>query len=80
MTIWTIIRILPGICLRISDTKKLEQAVTKVTARHITSVTFKLEVTAKAEQIPNICSAIGLFLIIGLVRASLIVDIVYAFP
>ena len=49
MVICTIIRILPGICLRITDTKKFEKAVTKVSATHMTRVTCKDDVTANAE-------------------------------
>jgi hypothetical protein len=58
--------------LRINEIEKLEHAVTAVTDSDITNATFKLEVTASAEQIPKICSAIGLLLTMGLNKDSLI--------
>jgi hypothetical protein len=45
--------------------KKLDNATTEVKAAHITRVTSIFTVTARAEHIPNICKAIGLFSIIG---------------
>jgi hypothetical protein len=36
------------------EMKKLENAVTSVSAIHITTVTFREVVTARAEQIPKI--------------------------
>jgi len=59
----------------ISDINKLENATTAVRAIHITKVVFKLVVTAKAEQIPSICSAIGLLLNIGDINTSFEFDI-----
>ena len=55
------------------EMKKLENAVTSVSAIHITTVTFKEVVTASAEQIPKIWSAMGLFLKIGSANVSRIV-------
>ena len=49
--------------------------VTKITARHITKVVAMLMVTAKAEQIPNTCNAIGLLLKIGSISTSFCVAI-----
>jgi len=72
MVICTIMRMLPGMWLRIRDTKKLEKAVTSVSATHITRDTFMLEVTARAEQIPRICRAMGLLSKMGLITISLI--------
>ena len=39
---------------QITDEQRFEKDITLVTATHITIVTDKLFVTAKAEQIPNI--------------------------
>jgi hypothetical protein len=61
-----------GIKLRIKEIEKLEHAVTAVTDSDITNATFKLDVTASAEQIPKICSAMGLLLTMGLIKESLI--------
>ena len=52
------------------EIKKPENAVTTVSAMHITTVTRSEVVTASAEQIPRICRAIGLFLKIGSVSVS----------
>jgi hypothetical protein len=65
------IRILDGITFRIMEMNKLENAVTAVKAKHITTVTCMELVTAKAEQIPKICSAIGLLSKIGPITVSL---------
>ena len=54
MTICTIIRIEPGICVRTIEMNMLEKAVTSVSAIDITSAVFRLEVTASAEQMPRI--------------------------
>ena len=70
MVICTIMRMLEGINCRILEMKKPENAVTSVSAMHITTVTRRDVVTASAEQIPNICSAIGLFLTIGSTSVS----------
>ena len=48
---------------------KLEKEQTLVKATHITKVTVKLLVTAKAEQIPKIWSVIGFSSISGLYKA-----------
>ena len=61
MVICTMIRILDGIAERMIDMKKLENAQTAVSAIDITRLTCSDDVTAKAEQIPSICNAIGLF-------------------
>ena len=50
----------------------LETAATTVKLTHITAVTLRLDVTASAEHIPKICSAIGFSLKIGFNRMSLI--------
>ena len=70
------IRMLPGTWLRIKAIKKFENAVTTVSAIHITMVTFKLLVTARAEQTPKICNAIGLFVKIGPNKISRVFDMV----
>ena len=59
------IRMLLGIRSRINETPALENAVTKITAIAMVSDVDNLVVTANAEQIPRICSAIGLFLKTG---------------
>src|SRR5690606_10960146 len=71
MVICTIMRMLDGICVRMLETKKFENAVTSVSARHIVTVVFRLLVTASAEQIPIICRAIGLLSKIGPNSSSL---------
>jgi hypothetical protein len=48
-----------GMWLRINAIPTFEQAVTEVNAIHITKVTCRLVVTAKAEHTPKICTAIG---------------------
>src|SRR5690554_8215304 len=65
------IRMLPGICVRTRETARLEKAVTAITDRHMTMVTFMLVVTARAEQIPRICRPIGLLLNMGSKRTCL---------
>jgi hypothetical protein len=45
---------LEGIKLRIKEINKLEKEITLITATHITIVTVKLFVTARAEHIPKI--------------------------
>src|SRR5690554_5253499 len=74
MVICTMIRMLPGIWVRTRETARLENAVTAITARHITILTLMLVVTASAEQIPRICRAIGLLLKIGSKRTCLAVE------
>jgi hypothetical protein len=54
MIIWTMIRMLEGIAFRINEIKKLENAVTRVNAIHMTTVTCSELVTANAEQMPKI--------------------------
>lgn len=73
ITICTIIRIELGIWLRIIEMNMLENAVTSVSAIDMTRAVFRLEVTARAEQIPRICRPMGLLLKIGLNRTSLTV-------
>ena len=51
--------------------KRLEKETTLVSATHMTRVTDKLLVTARAEQIPSICNVIGFSSSKGLVRTSL---------
>jgi hypothetical protein len=53
----------------------LDRQITAVNAIHINKVGYKFVVTAKAEQIPKICKAIGLSLKIGFRRISLLLDI-----
>jgi hypothetical protein len=54
-----------------SEIKRLENAITLVTATHITIVTDKLFVTASAEHIPKICNVIGFSSKRGFVITSL---------
>ena len=54
-------RIRDGIPLRINDMIRFEKAVTTVTDKAMTKAGFSLAVTASAEQMPNICTVIGLF-------------------
>lgn len=70
MVICTMMRMLPGIMLRIAATAALEAAVTRITATHMVMVVSILLVTARAEQIPSTCRAIGLFEKIGVSRTS----------
>ena len=53
------------------EINKFDNDTTDVKAIHIINVTFKLLVTAKAEQIPKICSVIGFSLIRGFTSTSL---------
>ena len=46
-----------------------------MSAKHISNVGYKFVVTAKAEQMPRICKAIGFSLKIGFKRTSLALDI-----
>ncbi len=48
------------------EMNKFEKAQTLVNARHITIVTERLLVTARAEHMPRICNAIGFSSISGL--------------
>jgi hypothetical protein len=48
------------------EMKKFENATTTVRAMHMTMVTRKLVVTARAEQMPNICSVMGFSATTGL--------------
>ena len=60
---WTMMRMLGGMWLRIRLTEKFEPtSAPKITARHITAEVSILVVTARAEQMPSTCSAIGLLL------------------
>ena len=65
MAIWAMMRTLLGMWLRISEMNRLEKAVTAVTASAITKAVSILLVTARAEQIPSTCSAMGLLLKTG---------------
>ncbi len=47
------------------EINKFEHATTAVNAIHITRVLLIFDVTANAEQIPRICSAMGLLANIG---------------
>ena len=67
----TIILILLGIVLRISDIIRLLNAVIIVTDSPMTMAGLSCEVTARAEQIPRICIVIGLSFPSGAVRTSL---------
>jgi hypothetical protein len=62
---------LEGMWFLINEINKLEKEHTVVNATHITSVTVKLLVTARAEQIPKICKVIGFSLISGFNNTSL---------
>ena len=53
------------------EINRFESETTDVRAIHIINVTFKLLVTANAEQIPKIWSVIGFSLIRGFTRTSL---------
>ena len=55
-----------------TETQKLDKDVTLITAKHITRVTFKLLVTAKAEHIPSTCKPMGLLAIMGLSNMDLV--------
>mgnify|MGYP007077121662 CR=1 FL=1 len=48
-----------------NEMKKLESVITEVKAIHMIKVTSIFTVTAKAEQMPRICNAIGLLSTIG---------------
>ena len=63
------IRIDGGIMLRISDTDRFESVSTAITANDITTEVSILVVTARAEQIPSTCTAIGLSLNRGSISA-----------
>ena len=59
------ILILLGIMLRIREITRLEKAVTTITDMAMTMDGFICTVTASAEQIPRICTVIGLLLFSG---------------
>src|SRR5574344_1617640 len=65
MVIWAMIRTLLGMKLRTMELKRMEKAVTAVTASAITMAVSSLLVTARAEQIPSTCNMIGLLLSSG---------------
>ena len=67
----TIIRILTGIVLRITEIITFEKAVITATASPITMAGLSCDVTAKALQMPRTCTIIGLFRWRGSVKASL---------
>ena len=58
--------------LSFKEIKKFESVITDVNAMHIIKVTSIFTVTAKAEHIPKIWSAIGLFSIIGVNKSFLV--------
>ena len=60
-----------GIVLRNNEIITLAKATTAVTEIAITKAGSNFAVTAKAEQIPNICTMTGLFLESGPKRISL---------
>jgi len=66
--------------IRIELTAKFEKATTKITATHIVSVVSSLVVTASAEQIPNTCNAIGLFLTTGSNKTSVVLIFAILIP
>src|SRR5690606_30371685 len=53
------------------EMNRFENAVTSVSATHITKATRRLVVTASAEQIPRICRPMGFSEMIGLIRTFL---------
>ena len=55
----TMMRMLRGMTRRMLDMAKLENATTRVKAILMTMAVLSCTVTAKAEQIPNICLEIG---------------------
>ena len=73
--IWTIILMFVGMWFLINDTNKLDNVTTVVKATHIIKVIYRFPVTARAEQIPRICKAIGLSLNIGFKSTSFALDI-----
>ena len=77
IVICTMIRILVGTLLRTSETARLDMVVTKITAMHITSVVDMLMVTARAEQIPRTCSAMGWLLKMGSIKTSFCDAMIY---
>ena len=66
----TIIRIRLGIVFRISDTMKLLKAVMTVTESPITIAGSSCDVTASAEQMPRICTVMGLSFPNGVLNTS----------
>ena len=59
----------------LSPVKVVVTGLSAASAIDITSAVFRLDVTASAEQIPRICTAIGLLLKIGDTRISLVLVI-----
>ena len=70
-TSWTIIRMLLGIVLRISDIITFENAVTAVTEIPMTIAGSSFAVTAKQEHMPRTCTITGLSFDRGLNNAAL---------
>ncbi len=68
----TMMRMLEGIVLRISDIITLENASTAMTDMPITRAGSSFAVTARQEQIPNTCTITGLSLEKGLKKISLL--------
>jgi hypothetical protein len=79
IAISTIIRILPGIWFRMRLTDRLENATTNMTAILITKAVSIFVVTASAEQMPSICTPIGLFSNIGLDKVFLYLPMQFPF-
>ncbi len=67
----TMMRILVGMVLRISDMITLENASTAITEMPITIAGSSLAVTARHEQMPSTCTITGLSLEKGLKKISL---------
>ena len=68
ITIWTISRIVSGMCLRITLTAPAARVRTTVKDTDIVTAVASVVVTARAEQIPRICSVTGFCRISGRVR------------
>ena len=60
-----------GMVFRITDIIRFENAVIIATANPITIAGFNCDVTASAEQIPRICTRIGLSSLKGFLKTSL---------
>ena len=70
IVICTMMRMLVGMNLRMRLTELFAMAVTKMRARHMVTAVSSFVVTARAEQIPRICKAMGLSSKIGPSRVS----------
>ena len=65
ITIWTISRIVSGMCLRITLTAPAASVSTTVKDTDIVTAVASVVVTARAEQMPRICSVTGFCRISG---------------